>query len=81
MGSGALGRSGCLCPNDGRREAMNNWKRLTDASGNEIDINFDHVVYVQKILDSYTDIMLVTGKALQVKEEPEEVHRAQLVIT
>jgi hypothetical protein len=60
---------------------MADWKRLTDTSGNEVDVNLDNVAYIIRYGD-YTSITFSAGHGLgsisvSVKETPDEIHMAK----
>jgi hypothetical protein len=66
---------------------MADWKRLTAESGVHVDVNMDQVAYmVRSDRAKSTSIYLAVTKdkalgVVSVKETPDEIHRARLVIS
>jgi UDP-N-acetylglucosamine pyrophosphorylase len=63
---------------------MATWKRLTQVSGPLVDVNMDQVAYLQKAMNSSTEIVFATsvdGKkmTIAVKESVEMIHLANPV--
>jgi hypothetical protein len=54
------------------------WKRLTGLRDNEkVDVNFDHVAYMQWAVNETTIYFASSSLDVRVKETPDEIHMAE----
>jgi hypothetical protein len=57
---------------------MARWKQLTDVGGDRVDVNFDRVLYFQRIGDTTELFFRLPGGqgpySLSVKETPDEIY-------
>ena len=57
---------------------MATWKRLTGLGENEtVDINFDHVAYMQWAIGDTTIYFASSSLDVRVKETPDQIHMAE----
>jgi hypothetical protein len=63
---------------------MADWKRLTQTDGTQIDVNLDNISHITRDEKKSTSTLFFIDTkssliALEVKENPDEVHRAKIM--
>jgi hypothetical protein len=60
---------------------MTQWKELTEADGQTINVNLQQVAYMRRSANSVTEIVFLGGGAATVRESPEEIHQTMSIFS